>query len=157
MRTFKMEVDQTNFVTCLIITVQLYYWLSKNPSVKIWSNTGKFQIVMIGSCIWLIIVSSVLVFKENLMSKFMWTEQKWNFKVVFNSCAPDRSCCHGNCENAEFYLSIKIFIRRISQLVCCNLSFAMIWQMTHTHKLPKLCPCTAPLNFRVCSCSLSEQ
>ena len=29
----------------VIITVQLYYWLSENPSVKIWSN--KFQIVMI--------------------------------------------------------------------------------------------------------------
>ena len=35
---FKMEVEQTNFVTHLIITVELYYWLSKNPSVKIWSN-----------------------------------------------------------------------------------------------------------------------
>ena len=42
---FKMEVEQTNFVTHLIITVQLYYWLSKNSSVKIWSN--KFQMVMI--------------------------------------------------------------------------------------------------------------
>ena len=40
-----MEVEQTNFVTHLIITVQLYYSLSNNPSVKIWSN--KFQIVMI--------------------------------------------------------------------------------------------------------------
>ena len=42
---FKMEVEQTIFVTHLIITVQLYYWLSKNPYVKIWSN--KFQMVMI--------------------------------------------------------------------------------------------------------------
>ena len=42
---FKMEVEQTNLVTHLIITVQLYYWLSKNPSVKIWSN--KFQMIMI--------------------------------------------------------------------------------------------------------------
>ena len=43
---FKMGVEQTNFVTYLIIiTVQLYYWLSENPSVIIWSN--KFQIVMI--------------------------------------------------------------------------------------------------------------
>ena len=41
---FKMEVEQTNFVTHLIITVQLYHWLSKNPSVKIWSN--KFYMVM---------------------------------------------------------------------------------------------------------------
>ena len=31
----KMEVEQTNFVTHLIITEQLYYSLSKNPSVKI--------------------------------------------------------------------------------------------------------------------------
>ena len=30
-----MEVEQTNFVTHLIITEQLYYSLSKNPSVKI--------------------------------------------------------------------------------------------------------------------------
>ena len=44
---FKMEVEQTNFVTHLIITVQLYYWLSKNLSVKIWSN--KFQMVMINN------------------------------------------------------------------------------------------------------------
>ena len=42
---FKMKVEQTNFVTHLIITVQLYYLLSKIPSVKIWSN--KFQMVMI--------------------------------------------------------------------------------------------------------------
>ena len=42
---FKTEVEQTIFVTHLIITVQLYYWLSKNPYVKIWSN--KFQMVMI--------------------------------------------------------------------------------------------------------------
>ena len=40
-----MEVEQTNSVTQLTITVQLYYCLSKNPSVKIWSN--KFQMVMI--------------------------------------------------------------------------------------------------------------
>ena len=39
---FKMEVEQTNFV---IFIVQLNYWLSKNPSVKIWSN--KSQMVMI--------------------------------------------------------------------------------------------------------------
>ena len=40
-----MEVEQMNLVTHLIITEQLYYWLSKNLSVKIWSN--KFQMVMI--------------------------------------------------------------------------------------------------------------
>ena len=38
---FKIEVEQTIYVTHLIITVQL----SKNPSVKTWSNN--FQMVMI--------------------------------------------------------------------------------------------------------------
>ena len=33
-----MEAEQTNVVTLSIITVQLFYWLSKNPSVEIWSN-----------------------------------------------------------------------------------------------------------------------
>ena len=42
---FKTEFEQTIFVTNLIITVQLYYWLFENPSVKIWSN--KFQMVII--------------------------------------------------------------------------------------------------------------
>ena len=28
------------------------------------------------------------------------------------------------------------------QLVSCNPSLAMIWQMTYTHKLPKLCSAT---------------
>ena len=41
-----MEVEQTNFLAHLIITVQSYYHrLSKKPSVKNWSN--KFQMVMI--------------------------------------------------------------------------------------------------------------
>ena len=40
-----MEVKQKIIETHLVITVELYYWLSKNPSVKIWSN--KFQMVMI--------------------------------------------------------------------------------------------------------------
>ena len=39
---FKIKVEQTNFVIHLIIIVQL---LSKNPSVKLWSN--KVQMVMI--------------------------------------------------------------------------------------------------------------
>jgi len=40
-----MGVEQASFATHIIITVQLYYWLSENPSVKICSN--KFQMVMI--------------------------------------------------------------------------------------------------------------
>ena len=57
-----MEVEQTNFVTHLIITVQLYYLLSKSPSVKIWSN--KFQMVMISYS------KPCASLYENLMSEF---------------------------------------------------------------------------------------
>ena len=38
-KNFKMEVEQTNFVSHLIITVQLCYLSSKNPSVKIRLNS----------------------------------------------------------------------------------------------------------------------
>ena len=31
------------------------------------------------------------------------------------------------------------------QLVSCNVSLAMIWQITYTHKLPKLCSATLTL------------
>ena len=66
-----MEVKQTNFVTHLIITVQSYYWLSKNPSIKIWSN--KFQMVMINYSK----LSASL--QENLMSEFYvnWAKVKF--------------------------------------------------------------------------------
>ena len=37
-----MEVEQTNFVTHLIITVQLYYGLSKNPLLKFGQITFKW-------------------------------------------------------------------------------------------------------------------
>ena len=71
----------------------------------------------------------------------MQTEQKWNFQVVFN-----RLCCHGNYENVKFYPSIKIFHQLFftCQVSACELQpfFAMIWQMTYTHKLPKLCSAT---------------
>ena len=68
---FKMEVEQTIFVTHLIITVQLYYWLSKNPYVKIWSN--KFQMVMIN---YSKLCASLY---ENLMSEFSinWAKVKF--------------------------------------------------------------------------------
>ena len=34
------------------------------------------------------------------------------------------------------------------QLVRCNLSLAMIWQMNYTYKLPKLCSTTLKVNLR---------
>ena len=66
-----MEVEQTNFVTHLTITVQLYYLLCKNPSVKIWSN--KFQTVMINYS------KLCASLQENLMSEFNvnWAKGKF--------------------------------------------------------------------------------
>ena len=58
-KSFIMEVEQTNFVIHLIITVQLYYWLSENLSVN------KFQVLIIN-------YYSKLCARlyENLISKF---------------------------------------------------------------------------------------
>ena len=39
-------------------------------------------------------------------------------------------------------LSLVYFPPAKFQLVSCNLSLAMIWQMTYTQKLPKLCSAT---------------
>ena len=69
-----MEVEEMNFGTHMIIIVQLYYWLSENASVKIWSN--KFQIIMINYSE--LCASSY----ENLMSEFYVD----NENVTFYQC-----------------------------------------------------------------------
>ena len=46
------------------------------------------------------------------------------------------------CRSKSF---ISIFFTCQFQLVSCNLSLAMIWQMTYTHKLPTLCSATLTL------------
>ena len=43
------------------------------------------------------------------------------------------------CQSKSF---ISKFLLAKFQLVSCNLSLAIIWQMTYTHKLPKLCSAT---------------
>ena len=48
---------------------------------------------------------------------------------------------------ADQNLSSVYFSLAKFQLVSCNLSLAMIWQMTYTHKLPNLC--SATLNWYV--------
>ena len=68
-----MEVEQTNFVTYLIITVQLYYYL-KTRLLKFGQISFKWE--------WLIIVSWAQVHKKISWANFMYAEQKWNFKVV---------------------------------------------------------------------------
>ena len=44
-------------------------------------------------------------------------------------------------------LSSVYFLLAKFQLVSCNLSLPMIWQMTYTHKLPKLCLATLKCPF----------
>ena len=52
------------------------------------------------------------------------------------------------CQSKSF-ISVLYFSLAKFQLVSCNLSLATIWQMTYTHKLPKLCAAT--LNIFTCS------
>ena len=131
---FKMEVEQTNFVTHLIITVQLYYWLSKNPSVKIWSN--KFQMVMINYS------KLCASLQENLMSEFYvnWAKRKFYGCIQLFTLPwklQKRQILTVNQNLLSVYFSLAKF-----QLMSCNLSLAMNWQMTYTYKLPKLCSAT---------------
>ena len=129
-----MEVERTNFVTRLIITEQSYYWLSKNPSVNIWSN--KFQMVMINCSK---ICASLL---ENLMSEFYvnWSEVKF-WCCIQSFMLPwklrKRQILPVNQNISSVYFSLAKF-----QLVSCNLSLALIWQMTYSQKLPKQCSAT---------------
>ena len=97
---FKMEVEQTNFVTHLIITVQLYYWLSKKPSVKIWSN--KFQTVMINCS------KLCTSLQENLMIEFCTNWAKVKFYVVRRLCSivhfaiETTKTSHFTCQSKSF-------------------------------------------------------
>ena len=43
------------------------------------------------------------------------------------------------------------------QLVTGNLSLAMIWQMTYTHKLPKLCSATLTKNVLLIQFALKQK
>ena len=120
---FKMAVEQTNLVTHLIITVQLYYWSSYNLSVKIWSN--KFQMVMIN---YSKLCARLL---ENLMSEFYvnWAKVKM---IIQSFMLPwkvrKRPILLVNQNFLSVYFSLVKFL-----LVSCNLSLAMIWQTTYTH------------------------
>ena len=109
---FKMEVEQTSFVQLL------YYWLSKNPSVKIWLN--KFQMVTIN---YGKLCTSLY---ENLMSKFY---VNWA-KVKFYGCIQSfmlpwklrkRQIFPVSQNFSSVYFSLAKF-----QLVSCNVSLTII-------------------------------
>ena len=155
-----MKVEQTNFVTHLIITavgpqfglikgggppgplpwfchctVRLYYWLSQNLSVKIWSNN--FQMVMINL--------SMCMFKGKSNDRILCKLSKseilrlfWIVHVAMETTKTSHFTCQTNF--SPVYFSLAKF-----QLVSCNVSLAMIWQITYTHKLPKLCSATLTL------------
>ena len=52
--------------------------------------------------------------------------------VAMETTKTSHSTCQTNFSPVYFSL-VKL------QLVSCNVSLAMIWQITYTHKLPKLC------------------
>ena len=133
---FKMEVEQKNFVIHLIITMQLYYWLSENPSVKLWSN--KIQMVMIN---YSQLCASLY---ENLMSEFYvnWVKVKCIQSFMLPWKRRNRYILPVDQNLLSVYFSLANF-----QLVSCNLSLAMIWQITYTHKLPKLSSTTLKSEF----------
>ena len=67
-------------------------------------------------------------------------------KVKFRGCIQSfmlpwklrkRQILYVNQNPSSVYFSLAKF-----QPVSCNLSLAMIWEMTYTHKLPKLCKAT---------------
>ena len=76
MRTLKWKLKR-RILWHLIITVQLYYWLSKNSSVKILSNT--FQMVMINYS------KLCASLQENLMSEFYVNRSEVKFKGCIQS------------------------------------------------------------------------
>ena len=117
-----MEVEQTNFVTHLTITEQLYYWLSKNPSVKILSN--KFPVV---------IINYRRKSNERILCKLSKNEILTLYSIAHVAM---ETTSNFTCRSKYF---VSIFFTCQVQLMSCNLSLAMIWQMTYTHKLPKLC------------------
>ena len=99
---FKMELEQTNFVTYLIITVPLYYWLSKIPSVKIWSN--KFQMVMINysklcASLWKNLISERLY---SILHVAMGTTKTSNFTCQSKFISVFLTCQVSACELQPF-------------------------------------------------------
>ena len=118
----KIEVEQTNFVTHLTITEQLCYWL--NPSVKILSN--KFPVVM---------TNYRRKSNERLLCKLSKSEILRLYSLVHVAMETTRTS--NFTWRSKYFVSI--FFTCQVQLMSCNLSLAMIWQITYTHKLPKLC------------------
>ena len=125
----KMEVEQTNFVTHLIITVhvQLYYWLSKNPSVKNWSN--KFQMVMIN-------YSKLCA---SFLCKLSKSEILRLYSMVHVAMETKRTS-HFTCQSKSF-ISI-YFTGQVSACELQPLSCHFLANDMYTHKLPKLCSAT---------------
>ena len=81
------------------------------------------------------------------MSEFYvnWTKVKFwgciqSFMLPWK--LPKRQILPVNQNLSSVYMSPAKF-----QLVSCNLSLAVIWQMTYTHKLPKLCSATLNLYY----------
>ena len=128
-----MEVEQTNFVTHLIITVQLYYWLSKKPSVKIWSN--KFQTVMINYG------KLCASLQENLMIEFYTNWAKVKFYIVcrlysiVHFAIETTKTSHFTCQSKSFisiFFTCQVSACELQPFSCHDLANDIYAQTTKT-------------------------
>ena len=124
MRTLKWKLKRR-------ILWHIYYIINylKTHLLKFCQN--KFQMVMIN---YSKLCASLL---ENPMSEFYVNWAKVKFKGSIQSYMSPWKLWNRQILPVNKNLSSVYFSLAKSQLVSCNLSFAMIWQMRYTHKLPK--------------------
>ena len=84
--------------------------------------------------------------KERILCKPSKSEILRLYSIV-NVAMETRKTSHFTCQQN---LSSVFFSRAKFQLLSCNFSLAMIWQITYTHKLPK--PCSGTLSHVEFSC-----
>ena len=76
---------------------------------------------------------------EQILSKLSKSEILRLYSIVHVAMETTKTS-NFTCQSKSF---ISIFsLAKFFQLVSCNLPLAMIWQVTYTHKLPKLCSAT---------------
>ena len=77
---------------------------------------------------------------ERIICKLSKSEMLRLYSIVYVAMETTKTS-HFDYQSKSF---ISIFSLPKFQLVSCNLSLAIIWQMSYTHKLPKLCSATSP-------------
>ena len=79
-------------------------------------------------------------FRGNVLCKLSKSEILRLYSIVRVAMKTTKTS-NFTCQSKSF-ISVLYFSLAKFQLVSCNLFLAMIWQMTYTHKLPKVCSTT---------------